>query len=154
MRPIISAIFCDDARQEVTRKMTLVGCYGPQMIVPTFPFTLSQLYVVINARIPIEINPSKKASLTVRLNGENINGMLLDIDIDDEPQKSSEAPYDLGEITESLFNACLGLKNLQIEKPSILEAVAIIEGKEYFSSKLKVIPQPDSSPASPQNNTL
>lgn len=43
----LSGYFCDDIRQEVDGKMSLIGCYGPEMVVPSFPVTLSKLCAVV-----------------------------------------------------------------------------------------------------------
>jgi hypothetical protein len=37
------AIICDDIRQEIGNKLTFVGVYQDQIIVPSFPFTFAKL---------------------------------------------------------------------------------------------------------------
>ena len=48
-------IFCDDIRQEVNGKLTLVGVYGPQMIIlGSFPISIPVLNALIYLRVGSE----------------------------------------------------------------------------------------------------
>ncbi len=48
----ISTIFCDDIRQEIAGKMSLIGVYGPQLFVPEFPALLPKLCVFVTTSTP------------------------------------------------------------------------------------------------------
>ena len=49
-------IFCDDIRQEVNGKLTLVGCYGSDLhILGTYPAVLPTLAAHINIRLPFSL---------------------------------------------------------------------------------------------------
>ena len=41
----VIAQFCDDFRQEIGNKFSLMGCYGTDLYVPQFPITLPKLCV-------------------------------------------------------------------------------------------------------------
>lgn len=60
----VIAQFCDDVRQEIGNKFSLMGCYGTDLYVPSFPITLPKLCVFVNARTPRE-TPFRQ--LTLRL---------------------------------------------------------------------------------------
>jgi hypothetical protein len=60
----VIAQFCDDVRQEIGNKFSLMGCYGSDLFVPKFPFTLPKLCVFVNCRTPAS-RPFK--SLTLKL---------------------------------------------------------------------------------------
>lgn len=47
---IVIAQFCDDVRQEVGNKFSLMGCYGTDLYVPAFPITLPKLCAFVHAR--------------------------------------------------------------------------------------------------------
>jgi len=49
----LSTVFCDDVRQEVGNKLSFMGVYGPQLVVPAFPTTIAKLCFVITARTPV-----------------------------------------------------------------------------------------------------
>jgi hypothetical protein len=44
------AQFCDDVRQEVGNKFSLMGCYGTDLYVPAFPITLPKLCAFVHVR--------------------------------------------------------------------------------------------------------
>ena len=60
----VIAQFCDDFRQEIGNKFSLMGCYGTDLYVPQFPITLPKLCVFVYVRTPKE-NPF--GTLTLRV---------------------------------------------------------------------------------------
>lgn len=55
MKPYAVVTYCDDIRFEVQNKITLVGCYGGEMIVQVSPpFALPKFGVFIQMRLPME----------------------------------------------------------------------------------------------------
>ncbi len=60
----VIAQFCDDVRQEIGNKFSLMGCYGTDLYVPSFPITLPKLCVFVHVRTPRE-QPFRR--LTLRL---------------------------------------------------------------------------------------
>ncbi len=60
----VIAQFCDDVRQEIGNKFSLMGCYGTDLYVPSFPITLPKLCVFVHARTPRQ-QPFRE--LTLRL---------------------------------------------------------------------------------------
>jgi hypothetical protein len=46
MKPFLSTIYCDDIRQEVGGKLSLMGVYNGVMYVQQFPVTLAKFWVV------------------------------------------------------------------------------------------------------------
>lgn len=61
---IVIAQFCDDVRQEIGNKFSLMGCYGTDLYVPSFPITLPKLCAFVHVRTPRE---RPFARLTLRL---------------------------------------------------------------------------------------
>ena len=60
----VIAQFCDDVRQEIGNKFSLMGCYGTDLYVPAFPIKLPKLCVFVHVRTPRE-HPFER--LTLRL---------------------------------------------------------------------------------------
>ena len=60
----VIAQFCDDVRQEIGNKFSLMGCYGADLYVPAFPITLPKLCVFVHVRTARE-RPFQR--LTLRL---------------------------------------------------------------------------------------
>src|SRR5688500_5398134 len=48
----VIAQFCDDVRQEIGNKFSLMCCYGADLHVPAFPLTLPELYAFVHVRTP------------------------------------------------------------------------------------------------------
>jgi hypothetical protein len=71
----IIAQFCDDVRQEIGNKFSLMGCYGTDLYVPSFPITLPKLCAFVYVRTPREA-PFQR--LTLRLvRGEEVLSELV-----------------------------------------------------------------------------
>lgn len=62
--PFMWATFCDDVRQEIGNKLSYLGIYGPNLIVPAFPTTLVKLCCVFSVRVPLGKLPN---TVTFRL---------------------------------------------------------------------------------------
>ena len=68
MKPKLNyLILCDDIRQEVGNKVTLVGIYGNQIYVPKFPFTFPKLCMQISlggviSRVKVDIHIRKSGN--------------------------------------------------------------------------------------------
>ncbi len=71
----VIAQFCDDVRQEIGNKYSLMGCYGTDLYVPSFPITLPKLCVFVNARTPRE-QPFRQLTLRL-LKGEVVLSELV-----------------------------------------------------------------------------
>lgn len=50
--PEFSALFCDDIREEISGKTTIVGVYGTDIIFPDFPVLQPKLSVFLRGTIP------------------------------------------------------------------------------------------------------
>jgi hypothetical protein len=83
MEPYGTTIFCDDIRDELGGKLSLIGVYGPDLIIDApFPALLPKLGILVNARIPID---------------RTISGLRLIIyapgDADNVPSVDTELPW-------------------------------------------------------------
>ena len=73
------AIYCDDIRQELGSKLSLMGIYQGKMFVPSFPIVLSKLCVAVWAVTPID-RPFTKLTLRL-LHGDKV---VLEAPLPDE----------------------------------------------------------------------
>lgn len=60
----VSAIFCDDVRQETSGKLIFVGVYTGMLVVPKLPTTLPKLCVLLTTVAPID-RPFKKLHMKI-----------------------------------------------------------------------------------------
>ena len=70
------AQFCDDIRQEINGKYSLIGCYTDDIIVDKFPTVLPKLCAQIRAVTPLG-KPFLKLSIKVLLDEELIAEMVV-----------------------------------------------------------------------------
>ncbi|NTV93959.1 MAG: hypothetical protein HGA75_00895 [Thiobacillus sp.] len=75
---LLVAQFCDDVRQEVGNKYSLMGCYTEELIVDKLPAVLPKLCAQVRVTTPID-NPFTKFVLRAHLNGETIAEMDVGI---------------------------------------------------------------------------
>jgi hypothetical protein len=61
---------CDDVLVSMTGKLTILGMYGNELIIPSEQFTLNQLVIMFQMEARIN-NPFKKIALKVSLPGED-----------------------------------------------------------------------------------
>jgi hypothetical protein len=71
MEPYGTVIFCDDIRFERQGTISLVGCYGGDLILPNgFPSVLPKLCLFIQIRMPIETDSSSQLVIRVFAPGD------------------------------------------------------------------------------------
>ena len=73
------ATFCDDVRQEVGNKYSLMGCYGDELVVEALPVALPKVCAHVRASTTLD---QLFAALTCRakLNGEVISELTIQPD--------------------------------------------------------------------------
>lgn len=69
MTPFLSTIYCDDIRQEVGGKLSLMGVYNAVMFVPQFPVNLPKLWIMATYVAPHD-EPPKNLKVRVFKNNE------------------------------------------------------------------------------------
>lgn len=82
----VTVQFCDDIRQEVGNKYSLVGCYGPSMLLSAVPVVLSKLCAFVRIYTPVN-RPFAKLSIRV-LRGDQL---LTEMEIPQEVLASIRA---------------------------------------------------------------
>jgi hypothetical protein len=81
----IVAQFCDDIRQEVGNKFSLMGCYAADLLVPAFPITVPKLCAHVKVLTPID-RPFEK--LALRLLRDDVQ--LIELNIDEAGIRQAE----------------------------------------------------------------
>lgn len=138
---ILTAIFCDDIRQEMGNKMSFMGCYQSELLVPITPIGLSKLCVYATVLTPIA-RPFKSLTLRVVLDGQ-IELARLEVPVDaltSLPEVQDETA------TRKSISTALMFSPFFIEKPTSLRLMADTEEGEIVGPRLliKVVPTADS----------
>jgi hypothetical protein len=148
MTPFLSTIYCDDIRQEVGGKLSLMGVYNAVMYVPQFPVTLPKLWIMATY-VTAQDNPPK--SLKVRV--FKSNEPLADLDAMPEYlQQLANArepvvamPDGSQRVIASHMHVCFS--PLVLDGPCILRVVAITEEGEVRGLGLQIQQQSGAASA-------
>lgn len=121
-------IFCDDVRLEISGKYSLIGCYGPDLGVPEFPFFLPKLSFSFNLCLPNGERP-ESVRISIKKDGEDTFNMAFDID----HQEATNAPK-----SAFTLNGGFDMVGITFEKECLLEAVAHVDGEAVPGATLRV----------------
>ena len=138
----IQAIFCDDIRHEMGNKVSFMGVYSGQLLVPSLPTILPKLCVVTSVMTSVE-EPFEQ--LTVRLFKDD--EVLTEISLTAE---QLAAPLQMmNEETEDSsfpifsFQATFIISPLVIDSPCVLRVFAENEADEIRSLSLRIRQLPE-----------
>ncbi|MDP2811517.1 MAG: hypothetical protein Q8O34_15350 [Rhodocyclaceae bacterium] len=145
----LTATFCDDIRHEMGNKLSLMGCYQGELIVPAAPVVLPKLCVYASAWTPKE-RPFKSLTLRV-VQDDEIELARLEIPTQplDEVAQIQDATA-----TRKTVSTAIAFSPFFIEKPMSIRLMAITEEGEIIGPRLliKVVVAQDSI-ASPVEET-
>ncbi|HET9106890.1 MAG TPA: hypothetical protein VFN79_06830 [Steroidobacteraceae bacterium] len=111
----VTVQFCDDIRQEVGNKYSLVGCYGPSMLLSALPVVLPKLCAFVRIYTPVD-RPFAKLSIRV-LRGDQL---LTELEIPQEILASASAVEHLAGKNVAMVGSGLAISPLPIEEPCTL----------------------------------
>lgn len=139
MQPFLSTIYCDDVRQEVGGKLSLIGVYNGVMYVPQFPVTLPKLWIVATFVAPKD-EPMKSLKFRVFKNNEPL------ADLDATPEhllqlaNAREPIVPLPDGSRSVIStqSQVCFAPLQLDSPCVLRVAAITESGETRGLCLQV----------------
>ncbi len=135
----VIATFCDDVRQEVGNKVSLIGCYGSDLIVEGFPAVLPKLFIYVQAVTPLDTMFSN-LKLRTDLNGDTIAELNVPCDLLNKPRDEAKNFKAL---------AIMSFSPLVITEPSTLKVIAETEDGDFYGGSLW-IRERDSSLGTPR----
>lgn len=128
----ITAIFCDDIRQEVGNKLSYMGCYQSEIIVQVTPVALPKLCIYASISTPKQ-RPFKSLMLRV-VQDDDVE--LARIDIPEESLASSQI-FD-GTSTRKTASTAIVFSPFAIEKPTMLRLMATTEEGEIIGPRILI----------------
>ena len=140
---IVFADFCDDIRQEVGYKFSLMGCYSGEVIVDTIPVMLPKLCASITAITPLDqpfINLTFRAYLNEDIIAESIIP-TSNLEENYERLKKNSAEY-----TKIMIKVQMAFIPLIIQEQSVLRIEAETEDGIIKGPKLKIRQRVESDP--------
>lgn len=145
MSRFLSTTFCDDIRQEVGGKISLIGVYNGVMYVPQFPVTLPKLWIMATLVTP-HSEPPKSMKIRVTKNAEPL------VDLDATPEylqqlansREPVVPMPAGSqrVITSLAQVCFA--PLVIDGPCMLRVAADTDKGEVRGLGLQIQQQPEA----------
>lgn len=120
----LTTIFCDDIRQEINGKFTLVGCYNSQLLVSDFPFTLPRLAIHFILECEDE-SPAPAGDITLQVFQDEREIFRVDADI---PVADAAATAGL----PKRFNGGFNFGPISLEGDSIIRFELTLPSKEIL----------------------
>jgi hypothetical protein len=138
---ILTAIFCDDIRHEMGNKMSFMGCYQGELLVPAVPVGLSKLCIFATAWTPIG-RPFKSLTFRVLMDGQTELARLgIPAEgLADGPEVQDET------VTRKSVSTVLMFSPFFIEKPTTLRLMADTEEGEIIGPRLLIKVTPEMAP--------
>jgi hypothetical protein len=130
--PNMWAIFCDDVRQELGNKLSYLGIYGPNLIVPSLPTTLVKLCCVLTIRVPATSPPKRVVFRLLR-----DDDVIFEAELSAKDVKES-APTDDAHTLALTISTVAQMISFEITRRCILKARAIVDGTEIRGGALEL----------------
>lgn len=133
----MTGIFCDDIRHEMGNKLSFMGCYQSELLVPAMPAVLPKLCVYVSAWTPKD-KPFKVLTLRVVQDDDK---ELARIDIPPDGLAESAQIQD-ETATRKTVSTAIAFSPFVIEKLTTLRLMATTEEGEIIGPRLmiKILP--------------
>ncbi|WP_449302458.1 DUF6941 family protein [Pseudoxanthomonas mexicana] len=128
----IGGIFCDDIREEVNGKISLIGCYTGGMQVTEFPATLPKLCVLVRLICSAHEPPKTIVFRVLRDDEELLKGELP------EEAMPPLAPADADESAMGMVHGQFILSPFELTGPCTVRVRAIVDGQEIRGLSLPI----------------
>lgn len=127
----LTALFCDDIRQEVGNKVSLMGCYQGELIVPAAPIVLPRLCVHVSLIAP-KATRLKSLVFSVRVNPATELGRVQ------IPKATLQAHHKVASGANPGVSAALVISPFQIDKPCTLQVLAVVDDQALAGPSLQI----------------
>jgi hypothetical protein len=124
-------LYCDDIRNEVGNKLTLVGCYGTDLLLDTLPIVLPKLAVYVRAYTPAG-RLFQRLILRLRQNEE----LLAELDF--PAAELAAAATDHSNSRWAIIQAVMFMSPLLVQSSGFLRLEAETEEGLLLGSKLVI----------------
>ena len=133
----VHALFCDDIRQEMGNKVSFMGCYQGELLVPFVPLMLPKLCVQVTISSTVA-QPLK--ALTVRLDQDTNQLALIEVPAGDLARLMSPTPENKARQSASVG---VMLSPFTITEPGELRVVVVTEEGEIPGPQLRIMVMPN-----------
>ena len=127
----LEVIYCDDIREEVGGKISLMGIYTGDMIVSSMPLLLPKLCITVNAVTPIG-DPLQ--TLCINIYKEGVTEPIISTGVIPIP----DTPHDNNSVWQAV-NMVFALTPFQIDEETRLRVAADTENGQIIGRSLRII---------------
>jgi hypothetical protein len=139
MNRFASSIFCDDIRNEINGKISMMGVVGGNLYVQEFPFVVPRLCVLVSVFTPMD---QLFKHLSIR--GDYEGAALFDVEMsDDEVEQLANELPDNPYQTATAAQAMFVVSPLAMEGPGRLKITITVDGEDIYCPGLSVQKAPD-----------
>ena len=148
MTPFLSTIYCDDIRQEVGGKLSLMGVYNAVMYVPQFPATLPKLWIMATYTMRHD-EPPKSLKVRVFRNNEPLADLDATPDHLQQLANARELVVPLSDSSQRVITSHMHVcfSPLVLDGPCVLRVVAITDKGEVRGLGLQIQQQSGAAAA-------
>ncbi|KAB0532785.1 MULTISPECIES: DUF6941 family protein [Pseudomonas] len=135
------SIFCDDIRNEVNGKTSLIGVVGGLLYVNTFPCVIPKLCVLITA-VTDHDNPFKSLTFKVLVGEDPAFDVTLG---EDEIQKISQGQELIEDPKGFAAQAVVVMSPLSLQGPSTIKVFVVADGEKLDCASLQISLAPEGA---------
>lgn len=140
----LTALYCDDVRHEMGNKLSFMGCYQGELIVPVVPTLLSKLCVYVSAWTLVE-KPFKNLAFRIVQNDDK---ELARVETPAGALVDGGTPIQADGATRISVSTAVTFSPFFIEKPTSLRLLAMTEEGEIVGPRLLIrVAAPAVSPS-------
>jgi len=125
----LHTVWCDDVRMEAGNKMSLMGVYSSEMLVPSFPFVIDKLCLSCKSSTDIK-KPFQRLKIVVTKDKD----LVAEVDLTESLSQGSAKianTRNAKDVAKFLgLQSLIVLRNIVINKPTIFRAKLISETGE------------------------
>ncbi len=135
-KPVVHVVYCDDIRNEMGNKISLMGIYDSELVTQVFPVNLPKLCAQIMVKFPHNALPKSTLKIELLNGDESMGAFELDKKALSQvvpPKSGEDVPKD--EVSVNI-QVNFVLSPLKLEKPSTLRVHCHADKKLYKGNAL------------------
>lgn len=136
VEPCAWTIFCDDLRQEAGNKLSYMGVYGPNLIVPAYPTTVPRLCCVFNLRLPATANPRR---IVFKLFRDDVEISKAEMLATGGRRLIPELRTESAKHQAVMISSATRISNLEVTQGALLTTRAYVDGTELLGGQLELL---------------
>lgn len=141
--PSVSAIYCDDIREEVGDKLSYMGVYGQTLFVRSgFPIVIPKLCVVVTFSVGVAEKPTESVTCQIGFAGQEKPLFRTVLPLEGNIARSGLKDANGHGITMSTLRFNMQFVPLSVSRPSTLETIFPFKNGILEAGSLEILAEP------------